>query len=453
MILSIMNYDSEKSAFHMKECNVLEEIVELILRQKYNGINICDEDLKGIATSLFPRLSFFNHSCCPNCVPSFDSFGTLYVRTIRKVNEGEELSIGYIDNGLGLITRQALLSEGWLFCCECERCQNEMKTTEFDEELELKADAKDEISSDTAIERQKTETEEKETLERKDENETKLRVFLSSFVCSCGGTLFPLYVKHSAVGNASNESEPTQKDETKEAETSSSSSQPSSSSTASSSPTAASSIDSLMASLPSIQTFSCNKCHKTLSRAELTELSKHTSVIDGESMRAKNETNPKVAAATTARVIQMMTSTKKTTISQEKSSNTPSNDTPSEAEDSKKEEIEFIIPKYHPYNGHLIQEELRLFHLYIDLSRFENALALGEKLLNKLIYAQGGVTSPIVGLHYAALAKLDMLFSHQKEAFEYFKKAASILAVTHPPFSVYLREILENIKDAKAAGL
>lgn len=82
---------------------------------------------------LFLRLSLLNHSCDPNSfyTGALNNPRQLELRAFKDIQEGEEVSVNYIlvegrfSDRQG---RQALLREGWGFCCRCPLCQGEHLT-------------------------------------------------------------------------------------------------------------------------------------------------------------------------------------------------------------------------------------------------------------------------------------------------------------------------------------
>ena len=66
--------------------------------------------------------SLINHSCCPNTrINIIGDF--MFVRNMRPVAKGEEISVSYVDINLPMAERAAKISAGWGFTCACERCQ------------------------------------------------------------------------------------------------------------------------------------------------------------------------------------------------------------------------------------------------------------------------------------------------------------------------------------------
>lgn len=84
--------------------------------------------MRGVGCSdgvLCEEASRLNHSCSPNCEPSWDEqAGELQVRTSRDITPGEELSIFYIDVRATRAERAERLRE-FGFVCRCADCLTE----------------------------------------------------------------------------------------------------------------------------------------------------------------------------------------------------------------------------------------------------------------------------------------------------------------------------------------
>ena len=61
-----------------------------------------ESDGQGIAIGLYIGVSLINHSCEPNCCPTFSRTGTLTLRTLRPISVGEALSISYLHRSVSL---------------------------------------------------------------------------------------------------------------------------------------------------------------------------------------------------------------------------------------------------------------------------------------------------------------------------------------------------------------
>ena len=77
-----------------------------------------------IGVGCYPRTAILNHSCKPNCVLAYVGGGaTLHVRTVRRIEESEELCHSYTDLCTPTRLRQQALSNRYGFMCDCPRCK------------------------------------------------------------------------------------------------------------------------------------------------------------------------------------------------------------------------------------------------------------------------------------------------------------------------------------------
>ncbi|KAI9004724.1 hypothetical protein BC832DRAFT_521224, partial [Gaertneriomyces semiglobifer] len=97
-------------------------VMHLISKIESNGFGLYSprkEQCMGRA--VFPMSSYFNHSCDPNC-ECVQNARVMTVRTIRPVEEGEPLTISYIDSNMPLQARRTRLQADYYFLCQCQRC-------------------------------------------------------------------------------------------------------------------------------------------------------------------------------------------------------------------------------------------------------------------------------------------------------------------------------------------
>ena len=105
-------------------------------------------DKKDGSSCLYLTLSLLNHSCAPNTswssIPKGGNGEVMELRAIRNINEGEELTVNYINkDGSYSKTeeRQQMLIGRWDFTCQCRLC-----VTGDEDEIKLKISAaKDEM--------------------------------------------------------------------------------------------------------------------------------------------------------------------------------------------------------------------------------------------------------------------------------------------------------------------
>lgn len=72
--------------------------------------------------------SRINHSCDPNCVSSHEGTNAFLI-ALRKIEEGEEITVSYTDTTKPRKARQEYLKKNLFFDCKCTLCS----TVEFEE--------------------------------------------------------------------------------------------------------------------------------------------------------------------------------------------------------------------------------------------------------------------------------------------------------------------------------
>ncbi|KAG0284393.1 hypothetical protein BGZ96_011223 [Linnemannia gamsii] len=105
----------------------------ILYREVANSFGIRDISDELLGFAVFPRASFFNHSCRPNIqkkrrqvlggrVRQMEYWSTEFIR------EGEECCISYGDISTGVEERRARLEDMYFFRCSCPRCLEEELT-------------------------------------------------------------------------------------------------------------------------------------------------------------------------------------------------------------------------------------------------------------------------------------------------------------------------------------
>jgi hypothetical protein len=103
-----------------------DELLEIYCKHRVNMFGLWANGGECLGYGVYPRASYFNHSCWPNTtfyknpdikVPHMNF---LTVWPIEK--EGEEVCISYIDISTGLQDRRNTLLDKYFFHCTCERC-------------------------------------------------------------------------------------------------------------------------------------------------------------------------------------------------------------------------------------------------------------------------------------------------------------------------------------------
>ncbi|KAF9359075.1 hypothetical protein BGX34_008557 [Mortierella sp. NVP85] len=93
-----------------------------------NSFGIWDPSFELFGYVVYPRASFFNHSCRPNIDKKRRQSGKLRQMeywSARTIEAGEECCISYGDILVSRKERQDKLEEGFFFRCSCVRCQEE----------------------------------------------------------------------------------------------------------------------------------------------------------------------------------------------------------------------------------------------------------------------------------------------------------------------------------------
>jgi SET and MYND domain-containing protein len=112
--------DSTAAAVAIERIPVLE-VMLLLSKLELNAFTISDFDTRPVGIGVFPRAALINHSCAPNATASFEA-NTAYVRALRRIAPGEEVTVSYIDIGEPCAKRRAELRVSFGFDCRCERC-------------------------------------------------------------------------------------------------------------------------------------------------------------------------------------------------------------------------------------------------------------------------------------------------------------------------------------------
>jgi len=102
-----------------------DELLDIYCKHRVNMFGIWGDAGECLGYGVYPRASFFNHSCWPNVTfyknktkrsPYLD-FVTVYA-----IPKDTEVCISYIDISEGLKPRRHTLKDKYFFHCECDRC-------------------------------------------------------------------------------------------------------------------------------------------------------------------------------------------------------------------------------------------------------------------------------------------------------------------------------------------
>lgn len=111
----------------------------ILYREVANSFGIRDSSDELLGFAVFPRASFFNHSCRPNIQKKRrQSSRAVRARQMEYwstsvIKEGEECCISYGDISRGVEERRERLEDMYFFWCSCLRCLEEEELEEKDE--------------------------------------------------------------------------------------------------------------------------------------------------------------------------------------------------------------------------------------------------------------------------------------------------------------------------------
>ncbi|XP_036952915.1 histone-lysine N-methyltransferase SMYD1b isoform X1 [Acanthopagrus latus] len=118
----------------------IEEVSHIFGVVNCNGFTVSDQrGLQAVGVGLFPNLCLVNHNCWPNCTvilnhgnqsavnTLFHSQRRIELRSLGKIEEGEELMVSYVDYLNLSEERQRQLKTQYFFDCTCEHCRDKIK--------------------------------------------------------------------------------------------------------------------------------------------------------------------------------------------------------------------------------------------------------------------------------------------------------------------------------------
>eukprot|EP01132_Coremiostelium_polycephalum_P004563 gene4563-5686_t len=111
-----------------------EEILEIFAISQRNCFGLWKNSDECFGIALYPKSSFINHSCYPNCV-RIQNGSSISMIVIRPIEIGDEISISYIDTHLSVFPRKLLLKANYCFDCQCQRCSTSIQTDSDHQEL------------------------------------------------------------------------------------------------------------------------------------------------------------------------------------------------------------------------------------------------------------------------------------------------------------------------------
>lgn len=107
------------------------ESLDVLIDNLYNKLDeVVGSFLNNEGSALYSFQSKVNHSCTPNAECRFPhSNNVVALTTTRDIKVGEEICISYLDECAlerSRHSRQKMLSENYLFQCQCEKCENQV---------------------------------------------------------------------------------------------------------------------------------------------------------------------------------------------------------------------------------------------------------------------------------------------------------------------------------------
>ncbi|XP_043860494.1 histone-lysine N-methyltransferase SMYD3 isoform X1 [Dromiciops gliroides] len=106
------------------------DIFESFAKVICNGFTISNGEMQEVGVGLYPSMSLLNHSCDPNCAIVFEG-PRLFLRAVRNIQLGEELTICYLDVLAPSAERQKQLREQYCFDCDCPLCKTQSKDADM----------------------------------------------------------------------------------------------------------------------------------------------------------------------------------------------------------------------------------------------------------------------------------------------------------------------------------
>ena len=98
-------------------------------------------------SGLYAKQSTINHNCHPNAVVEFPfNNHELVVNTTRPIDAGEEICISYLDEcdlSRSRHSRSKMLTENYLFHCDCNKCQSQQDDPDITSDEEMTSDESD----------------------------------------------------------------------------------------------------------------------------------------------------------------------------------------------------------------------------------------------------------------------------------------------------------------------
>ncbi|KAJ4290178.1 hypothetical protein N0V88_006687 [Collariella sp. IMI 366227] len=125
---NVKGFEGERQVWEDFGLQAAAAAMEVLCKIQTNAFNRLDADTGMAGIFLDAGLAMVNHSCVPNAFIGFDK-RTAVLRAERPIQEGEEITISYIDNTLPKSARQQALKL-YHFHCTCPRCKDNLDVYE-----------------------------------------------------------------------------------------------------------------------------------------------------------------------------------------------------------------------------------------------------------------------------------------------------------------------------------
>jgi hypothetical protein len=111
--------------------------IRLLCNMMCNCYGIWNSKARCIGSLFGASMSYFNHSCSPNCSrfkakPSEPPSSVVTIRALRSILAGEQLTICYSGLKMPFTQRHEKIRKGYLFECACERCTHESASEPYE---------------------------------------------------------------------------------------------------------------------------------------------------------------------------------------------------------------------------------------------------------------------------------------------------------------------------------
>ncbi|KFY40413.1 hypothetical protein V495_05443 [Pseudogymnoascus sp. VKM F-4514 (FW-929)] len=100
------------------------EIADIYYKIARNTTSLLPPYYAGAGKAIDLVVSLINHSCDPNALIFYEG-SQFRLRSLRRIQAGEEITIGYLPYEFGVWMRRELLNERYYFICGCNKCQED----------------------------------------------------------------------------------------------------------------------------------------------------------------------------------------------------------------------------------------------------------------------------------------------------------------------------------------